>query len=87
LQRYTLKAALGLAAAKDDDAKTSEATPDELATITSEQGIAINKLIEETGANVKAFLKIAQADTVMNILAKDYDGLVKVLLAKKGNAQ
>lgn len=42
LQRYTLKAALGLAAAADDDAKTSE-QPE---TITDEQAAELNELIE-----------------------------------------
>jgi hypothetical protein len=86
LQRYTLKAALGLAAAKDDDAKTAEATPDELATLTPAQIAKFESLLKETGSNRAAFLKIAQAESVQDILAKDFDGLTKVLLAKKGNA-
>jgi hypothetical protein len=87
LQRYTLKAALGLAAAKDDDAKTAEATPDELATLTPAQIAKFESLLKETGSNRAAFLKIAQAESVQDILAKDFGGLTKVLLAKKGNAQ
>lgn len=87
LQRYTLKAALGLAAAKDDDAKTAEATVDELATLNDEQISRVETLLAETNSNRSTFLKIAQAETVGDILAKDFDGLVKILLAKKGNAQ
>jgi hypothetical protein len=87
LQRYTLKAALGLAAAKDDDAKKVTATPDELATLSQEQVEQFEKLIAKTGANRAAFLKIAQAETVSDILAKDFEGLTKVLRAKEANTK
>lgn len=85
LQRYTLKAALGLAAAHDDDAKTANATPDDLATLSEDQIASFDAAITEAGANLSSFLKIAQAESIGDILAKDFDGLMKVLSAKKAN--
>ena len=87
LQRYTLKAALGLAAAKDDDGKTSEKTVDDLAPVSGEQAEVLTALITETNTNIATFLKIAQAESVSDVLAKDYEGLKKLLTAKKGNAK
>lgn len=80
LQRYTLKLALGLAAASDDDGQTSEAPE----TITEEQAINLNDLIdvavEEIGAKrpafVQAMLKFLKADKIENIAAKDYQRAV-----------
>lgn len=85
LQRYTLKAALGLAAAKDDDGKTSEAEPDELATLSADQVYSLEKLLADTGSNRPAFLKMANAESLDDILAKDFEGLKTVLGAKKRN--
>lgn len=85
LQRYTLKAALGLASAKDDDGKTSEATADELATLSDKQIAEFEQLLKDTNSNRAVFLKIAQAESVSDILAKDFEGLKKVFAAKKGN--
>lgn len=85
LQRYTLKAALGLAAAKDDDGATSDKTADEIATISSAQISVLETLIAETGSNLAAFLKMANAESVGAILAKDFEGLKTILEAKKRN--
>lgn len=85
LQRYTLKAALGLAAAKDDDAKTAEATPDDLATISADQIQQLELLLTETSANRAGFLGMANAESVGDILAKDFEGLKTILNAKKRN--
>jgi hypothetical protein len=53
LQRYTLKLALGLAAAKDDDGKTAEiGLP-----ISEEQLTELIDLADEVGADKKAFCK------------------------------
>lgn len=85
LQRYTLKAALGLAAAKDDDAKTAEKTTDDLATVTDAQAQELLDLINSGGGNKEAFLKIANADTLHDVLAKDFSGLKRVLETKRNN--
>ena len=83
LQRYTLKTSLGLAAGKDDDGKSS----DDGEVITGEQAEELSKLITATGTNLDTFLKLAQSESVSDVLAKDFGGLKKLLLAKKGNAQ
>lgn len=85
LQRYTLKAALGLAAARDDDAKTAEKTADELATISDEQIAVMETLLDETGSNRAAFFKMANAESLGDILVKDFEGLKTILNAKKRN--
>lgn len=85
LQRYTLKAALGLAAAKDDDGATSDKAADDLATISDAQISVLETLIAETGSNLAAFLKMANAESVGAILAKDFEGLKTILEAKKRN--
>lgn len=63
LQRYTLKAALGLAASKDDDGQSSEA-PAEVAdyvppagSITQDQADQLRDALLEKGASSKAFLQ------------------------------
>lgn len=77
LQRYTLKAALGLAAAYDDDGKGSE--PPE--TISDEQIDEINALIDQAvdvkpgtdrAAWLTAFLGHMKAESLMAIPAKDF---------------
>lgn len=85
LQRYSLKAALGLAAAKDDDGAKSEKTADDLATIDEAQAKEIRGLIDRSKSNVGAFLAMANAESVGDILAKDFEGLKLVLMAKLNN--
>lgn len=86
LQRYTLKAALGLAAAKDDDAKTADATSDALETISEKQAAELRDLIDRSRSNVSAFLGMANAESVEDVLAKDFEGLKTMLNAKLVNA-
>lgn len=85
LQRYTLKAALGLAAAHDDDGSKADKTVDELATISGDQIAALDKLLSDTGSNHSAFLKMANAESLSDILVKDFEGLKTMLTAKKRN--
>lgn len=65
LQRYTLKAALGLAAAADDDGRASEQAAEPPAyeppagSITQDQVDFIREALEAKGANSKAFLQWA----------------------------
>lgn len=86
LQRMTLKAALGLAATEDDDGRRAEMKadePDPLATIDEKQQAVIRALLDETKSNVGVFLEVAKAESVSDILAKDFDNLVKLLNKKK----
>jgi len=85
LQRYSLKAALGLSAGHDDDGKSSETTESDF--ITDEQADEILGLIQASGANYQSFLKIAKAETVSDIRTKDFSGLKLMLDAKLGNGK
>lgn len=84
LQRYTLKAALGLAAAADDDAKSAE-PPD---TINEQQALDLNDLIdaaiEEVGGNApKVFrpnlLKYLRVESLNDLPARDYQKAVAAI--------
>lgn len=86
LQRYTLKAALGLSSAHDDDGRRSEMKQgdiDPLATIDEKQQAQIRALLDETNSNVGIFLEVAKAETISDILAKDFHGLIAKLNLKK----
>ncbi len=86
LQRYTLKAALGLAAATDDDGKAAGTPADALTTLSEAQIAEMSNLISDSGSNLQPFLKMANAESVGDILVKDFEGLKTILNAKKRNA-
>lgn len=83
MQRYTLKLALGLAAATDDDGATSESPT----TITDEQVLNLNDLIdtvvERLGAKrpgyVETFLKFMKVERLEDIAARDYQKAVTAI--------
>lgn len=81
LQRYTLKAALGLAASHDDDGNSADKkeanfiNPDQLATI--------RRLIEETDTDIEKFCELGKIDALPDMLAKDFDSAVRLLEQKK----
>lgn len=87
MQRYTLKLALGLAAASDDDGKGT-VQPE---TITDQQTLDLNDLIdtvvEEISGNrpafVKSFLKFMKADRIEDIAAKDHQKAVNAINASR----
>ena len=68
LQRYTLKAALGLAAAEDDDGKS--AVPVE--TIDAVQVATLRKMLKEAGAPESNFLHWAHVKQFEDIPADQY---------------
>ncbi len=76
LQRYTLKAALGLAASKDDDGhgysngRTADKAAIEL--ISDQQAETLRDLIATTGTNIDSFLKYFKAECIPDIPAKSY---------------
>jgi len=81
-KRYTACALLNIAArGEDDDGRSAENG----GLISDAQADDLLALIQESGSNPASFLKIAGAETVSDILAKDFEGLKKVLLAKKKN--
>lgn len=78
LQRYSLKLALGLAAAKDDDAKQADFDP-----ISPEQLDELLALADEVGAEKAAFCRWAKIESFADIAAKDFEKAKKALEAKR----
>jgi hypothetical protein len=83
LQRMTLKAALGLAAAEDDDAKASQATPWMTARSTEEQAATVRALIEETETDIQKFCEMMKVASVPQLASSQYGRVVASLEAKK----
>lgn len=81
LQRYSLKAALGLAASDDDDGRAVNNNP-----INSDQVKIILDLIAETKADEARFLKWARCEKVEDLPAGKFDDAVAMLNAKKAKA-
>jgi len=80
LQRYTLKAALGLAASSDDDGNSSDA-PDY---ISRDQLTQIVDLAEEVGADKEKFCRYLKVGSLAEIPAPRFEHAVRLLEAKKG---
>jgi hypothetical protein len=87
LQRYTLKAALGLAAAQDNDGKASEAEPETYTapegSIVPQQVDALIDALEAKGASRKAFLQWAKQKRIEDIPAEHYDACVDAIASFK----
>lgn len=82
-KRYTGMAIIGIASEdEDDDAKAATAG----ALVSGDQAEAIMKKISEVGANIDAFLKLGNVESVSDIPAKDYDRVMSLLEAKKHKA-
>lgn len=76
LQRYTLKAALGLAASNDDDGKAAGNGTEQ---ISEEQVAALTKLIKDSGGDVTKFCDFAKVEKLGDILANRYDAAVEAV--------
>ena len=81
LERYTLKAALGLAE-EDDDGSASEQAPVE--TINDEQLANLEALIAEVKANYKSFCAYLDVPELHQLPAKRYNLAVDALESKRG---
>lgn len=81
LQRYTLKAALGLAASKDDDAAASET-----GNVSLEQVAALQTLIDDAGADVVKLCAFLRVDALAEITAKDFPKAVDAIGRYKAKA-
>jgi hypothetical protein len=80
LQRYTLKAALGLAAASDDDGKgADQSSATERAHITEAQIADLRDLISEAGTTEAAFCKQIKIPALANIYADKFGAACGVL--------
>lgn len=75
LQRYTLKAALGLAASEDDDGRASEGTPPPVqpGTISAAQAQQIRQLLDDCNITHRAFLQFVRLPRIEDIGAEHFD--------------
>ena len=80
LQRYTLKAALGLAASNDDDGKSEDASD----TITQEQLDEIVALADEVGADKEKFCNYFKIGGIAELPANKFRDAIDALEAKRG---
>lgn len=79
LQRMTLKAALGLAAAADDDARASGGGD---AAITAEQLAALQKLASDGAADLEKFCAYFKIDALPDLRASQFENAKAALFAK-----
>lgn len=85
LQRYTLKAALGLAAAVDNDGATAE---EESPQITDEQLATLQGKIDATGTDIALFCEYMRVDALKDLTSKGFNAAMAALDAKaKAKAQ
>ncbi len=82
LQRMTLKAALGLAAADDDDGKAAGAGE----TITRQQTRELLALIDEVGGEHEALLRFFKINAFAELPARRFRQALVMLNARKGRA-
>lgn len=80
LQRYTLKAALGLAASNDDDAAKAGQRLDDL--LNAEQVATILGLVEKTETDIALFCETFKVEAVAGLRVADYDSAVRSLNIK-----
>lgn len=81
LERYTLKAALGLAEADDDDGRHSEAPAEPC--ITEDQAETLRSLMVEVKGDEKTFCTYLKVERLEDLLAKHYAAAVKALEKKR----
>ncbi len=80
LQRYTLKAALGLAASTDDDGAKSEQRM--TSALKPEQVETIRDLIEKTDTDIQKFCETFKVEALTELRVLDFDSAVKSLNIK-----
>jgi hypothetical protein len=78
LQRYTLKAALGLAAAKDDDAQKASAS----GAISDEEAETLRKLVAESKAEIGGFLAFYGAESLSDFPKARFNDAAGMLRTK-----
>lgn len=82
LQRYTLKAALGLAASNDDDGK-AVTVAEKGGAITEMQAANLRALIEEVGADIVKFCGYMGVEAIPDITVADFPRAVAMLEKKR----
>lgn len=83
-KRYTACTLLNIATKKEDD--DGNASSDFTTTITDIQTLELETLISEARADRAKFLEIARAETIGDVLAKDFSALKAKLMLKKKRA-
>jgi hypothetical protein len=78
LQRYALKAALGLAASNDDDARSVSQTAD-ASCISDEQVAELSLVLMETKTDLTHFLKRIKLDSLAQIHATKFDAAMNLI--------
>lgn len=85
LQRYTLKAALGLAAASDDDgARADEQDTDK---INPAQLKRLQSLLELTQSDIVKFCELGRIDSLADLPKREFDNAIRLLEQKKAKMQ
>lgn len=79
LQRYTLKAALGLAAADDDDGKASGQNDDDRPRLNADQIKALRDLISAADTTEAAFCEHVKVEALADIYAENYPKACRIL--------
>lgn len=84
LQRYTLKASLGLAVSNDDDGRAHGTAPAvDTAVISTEQRDELLKLIDDTSTDVALFCRYYRIEAVPDLPASKFGSAKSRLEAKK----
>lgn len=83
LQRYTLKASLGLAVSNDDDGRGNASTGGEAPLVNIEQRDELLKLIADTSTDVDLFCRYYKIDAVPDLPAAKFGSAKQRLEAKK----
>jgi len=87
-KRYTGCALLNIVArGEDDDGKSADQPADALATITDEQNEELRNLITDTKTDIGKFLEFAKAESLSDVLAKDFPRLKAMLLKRKAEGR
>lgn len=79
LQRYTLKAALGIAASNDDDGKKADDTPADTSSITEAQASVIRELIEKADVDAPRFCERWQIESIPDLPMTQFNEAVQTL--------
>jgi len=81
LQRYGLRAAIGLAAAVDDDGRAAGGTSPKIST---DQANELQKLIDDTGRSQATLLKLVGVDNILDMNVDQFTRAKEVLGLAKG---
>lgn len=81
LERYTLKLALGLSVAHDDDGRKSDQIIDD-GSVSPEQAEALRKLIEDNSRDIVKFCEYFKIDAVPDLPAKEFSRAITALTKK-----